>query len=76
MSVERRVRSRAFVAGYRTAKTQMQGDFERLREQIARDVENLQAEMLRLATDLAAARAEVEQLQGLVNAAPPTERLH
>jgi hypothetical protein len=69
-------RGRAFRAGYRVAKTQMQGELERTKQAIAADVEALHSEMLRLAADLANARCEIERLRTLVAAETPSQRLH
>jgi hypothetical protein len=76
MPIERQVRSRAFVLGYALATKRMQGELARTKQAIADDVEALHIEMLRLATDLAAARAEVERLRALINAEASSPRLH
>jgi hypothetical protein len=77
MSLDRE-RGRSFELGYRTAKTQMEGELHKLRNKIAGNHEALFAQIAELAEELAQAKAELARLRALTIASglEPSARVH
>jgi hypothetical protein len=75
--VSRRTNGAALLRGFEAQlRAQMHAEAQQLREAIALDHEALHAELAETRRALEAAKSEVARLLAMVNAMPPSRRLH